>query len=165
MINLICAVAEDGAIGYQNRLLFRLSDDLKRFKKLTTGHTVLMGRRTFDSLPKGALPNRRNLVLSRNSEFAAPNVEVFPNLKKAIDSCPRDEEIFIIGGAMLYRQAVLIVDRMYLTEIHASPQEADVFFPMVDFSEWTEVSREEHPADEKNEVAFDFVEYVRKKRR
>lgn len=161
MLNLICAIATDGAIGYQNRLLFRLSADLKRFKNLTTGHTVVMGRRTFESLPKGALPNRRNIVLTRSQSFEAEGVEVFHTLDEALENCAQDEEIFVIGGASVYKEAYPKALRMYLTEVHARPREADVFFPVVDFSQWREVFREEHEADEKNEVPFAFVDYVR----
>lgn len=162
MINIICAVDQDGAIGFQNHLLFRLSADLKRFRQLTTGHVVVMGRRTFESLPKGALPNRRNLVLTRNAQFSVPNIEVFPNLKEAVDACSPAEEVFIIGGASVYREACPLAQRMYLTEVHARATEADVYFPKFDLSEWEETEREEYDADEKNEAPFAFVTYVRK---
>ena len=105
MISIIAAVAQNGAIGYQNKLLYWLPNDLKRFKQLTTGHTIIMGRLTFESLPKGALPNRRNVVLSRNGQ-AFPGAETFPSLDLALDSCTSDEEVYIIGGAQVYAQSL-----------------------------------------------------------
>ena len=104
MICIIAAVAQNGAIGFQNNLLYRLPNDLRRFKSLTIGHTVIMGRRTFDSLPKGALPNRRNIVLSRTVK-ELPGAEVYPSLESALKACSADEEIFIIGGSSVYAEA------------------------------------------------------------
>ena len=104
MLTLIAAVARNGAIGFNNKLLYWLPGDLKRFKALTTGHTIVMGRRTFESLPKGALPNRRNIVLTRNNSFTAAGVETFPSLETALASCRLDEEVFIIGGASVYAE-------------------------------------------------------------
>lgn len=156
---LIAAVARNRAIGYQNKLLYWLPNDLKRFKALTTGHTIIMGRRTFESLPKGALPNRRNVVLSRSArEF--PGCECYPSLQEALRHCAADEDVYIIGGASLYKQAISIADRLCLTEIDDVPAEADAFFPPYD--DWQEVEREEHATDEKHLFAYAFVDYVRK---
>lgn len=163
MISIICALAENNAIGYNNDLLFHLRADLRRFKALTTGHTVIMGRRTFESLPKGALPNRRNIVLTSNTACQWPNVETFTTLQEALDACKADEEVFIIGGASVYKAAFPIADRLCLTHVHATPDEADVFFPAFDETEWTRTFSETHEADEQNEQPFTFADYERKK--
>ena len=159
MITVIAAVAKNRAIGYKNQLIYWLPNDLKRFKQLTTGHTIIMGSNTFRSLPKGALPNRRNVVLSRRSkEF--PGCDVYPSLEKALKSCQPDEDIYIIGGASVYEQAVKVADRLCLTEVDDVPAKADTFFP--DYSDWREETRETHPKDERHAFEYAFVDYVRK---
>ena len=159
MITVIAAVAKNRAIGYKNQLIYWLPNDLKRFKQLTTEHTIIMGSNTFRSLPKGALPNRRNVVLSRRSkEF--PGCDVYPSLEKALKSCQPDEDIYIIGGASVYEQAVKVADRLCLTEVADVPVEADTFFP--DYSDWREETREAHPKDERHAFEYAFVDYVRK---
>lgn len=162
MITLIAAIDRRRGIGFRNQLLFRLPDDLKRFKALTTGHTVLMGRRTFESLPKGALPNRRNIVLSTDAQRTYPNIEIYPTLEAALNACMPHEQIYVIGGASVYRQALPLADRLCLTEIDAQAPQADVFFPEIDDRMWQEKSRELHPADEKHPCPFAFVDYVRR---
>lgn len=160
-ISIIAAVAKNMAIGKDNKLLYWLPNDLKRFKALTTGHTIIMGRKTFDSLPKGALPNRRNIVLSRTvSEL--PGAEVFPDLPTALASCSETEYIYIIGGESVYRQAMPFTDRLCLTEIDATPELADAFFPEVDTLLWIEENREEHDVDEKHAYRYSFVDYLRR---
>lgn len=151
------------AIGFENKLLFWLPNDLKRFKALTTGHTIVMGRKTFESLPKGALPHRRNIVLSTQSGLACPGAEVFPSLQAALDSCSAEEHVYIIGGASVYRQALPLADELCLTEIDAVAPEADAFFPTPDAKLWYEKSRDAHPADEKHPYSYAFVDYARKK--
>lgn len=158
MISIIAAVAKDRAIGFENKLIYWLPNDLKRFKALTTGHTIVMGRNTFLSLPKGALPNRRNIVLSR-SQKEFPGCETYSSLKEALQHCAPDEDIYIIGGASVYKQALPIADRLCLTEIDDTPEQADTFFPPYD--EWREVSREEHEKDERHSFRYAFVDYVR----
>lgn len=158
MIHIIAAVAKNRAIGLKNKLLYWLPNDLKRFKALTTGHTIIMGRNTYLSLPKGALPNRRNVVLSRTTKDF-PNCEVFPSLEKALESCKDDEQIYIIGGARVYKQAIALADRLCLTEIDDTPQEADAFFP--DYSDWQVETKEVHEKDEKHAFNYAFVDYVR----
>jgi Dihydrofolate reductase len=160
-IIIIAAIDRAGAIGYKNQLLFHLSADLKRFKELTTGYTVIMGRHTFESLPKGALPNRRNIVLSSNSELVLPNVEIFSSLELAIAHCSDDEKLFIIGGAKVYKQAIERADKLYLTEIDTVAPNADVYFPIIDPNIWHEKRRESHPMDEKHVFAYSFVDYER----
>lgn len=158
MITIIAAVARNRAIGFENKLLYWLPNDLKRFKALTTGHTIIMGRNTFESLPKGALPNRRNVVLSRTTkEF--PGCDVFPTLEEAIQSCQPEEDVYIIGGARVYEQAIKFADRLCLTEIADTPKEADAFFP--DYSDWKVETKEAHPKDEKHAFEYAFVDYVR----
>ena len=155
---MIAAVAKNRAIGYKNKLLYWLPNDLKRFKQLTTGHTILMGRHTFESLPKGALPNRRNCVLSRTVK-ELPGCECFGSWDEFLFTCMPDEEIFIIGGATLYAELLEKADRLCLTEIDDVPQEADAFFP--DYSNWHIETKEAHPKDERHAFDYAFVDYVR----
>lgn len=157
MITIIAAVARNRAIGFENKLLYWLPNDLKRFKALTTGHTIIMGRNTFESLPKGALPNRRNVVLSRTTK-ELPGCEVFPTLEEALQSCRPEEDIYIIGGARVYEQAIRFADRLCLTEIDDTPKDADAFFP--DYSDWKVETKETHPKDEKHAFEYAFVDYV-----
>jgi len=157
-INIIAAVATNRAIGKDNRLIYWLPNDLRRFKTLTMGHAIIMGRRTFESLPKGALPHRRNIVLSRGkAEF--PGCEHYLSLEEALSHCQKEEEVYIIGGASIYRHAIKIADRLCLTEIHDIPEDADTFFPPYD--DWREEVRESHGADERHAFSYDFVDYVR----
>lgn len=160
-IIIIAAVAQNRAIGRGGGLIYRLSADMRHFRLLTTGHTVLMGRKTFESLPKGALPNRRNIVVS-HTLTELPGCEVYPSISEAVAHCTDGEKVFVIGGASVYAEAYPIANRMELTFVHHTPRGADVFFPRVDMEEWTELSRESHDADEKNEQPFDFVSLERK---
>lgn len=160
-ITIIAAVAKDNAIGYRNKLLYWLPDDLKRFKRLTTGHTIIMGRKTFESFPKGALPNRRNVVLTRQTDKAFKGAEVFHSLKEALGSCKPDEDVYIIGGASVYKDALPLASRLCLTEIEDTPEKADAYFPEIDRNEWKEVEREAHQKDEKHPFEFAFVDYER----
>ena len=139
MINIIAAVAKNRAIGYQNKLIYWLPNDLKRFKALTTGHTIIMGRNTFLSLPKGALPNRRNIVLSRSVK-SFEGCDVYPSLEEALAHCAKGEEVYIIGGASVYQP--------------------DTFFPPYE-DDWTESNREYHAIDEKHAFRYAFVDYIR----
>ena len=158
-INIIAAIARDNAIGNDNKLLYWLPNDLKRFKALTTGHTIIMGRKTFESLPNGALPNRRNIVLSR-SMVRYPEAETFSSLEDAVSAC-KDDEVYIIGGASVYRQAMAIADNLNLTEVNDTPVDADAFFPEIDKNVWRIVARETHPADERHSHQYSFVDYSR----
>ena len=160
MITIIAAVARNRAIGFNNKLIYWLPNDLKRFKALTTGHTILMGRRTFESLPKGALPNRRNCVLTHGRR-QLPGCECFASWDEFLVTCLPDEEVFIIGGATLYRDLLPVTDRLCLTEIDDIPAEADTFFPPYD--DWQETAREDHPVDERHAYAYSFVDYERRK--
>lgn len=161
-VSLIAAVAKNNAIGYENHLLYWLPNDLKRFKSLTTGHTIIMGRRTFESLPKGALPNRRNIVLSRNADFVAAGVEVFSSLEAALEACFSEEEVFVIGGESLYRTSLPQASRLYLTHVEDVPEKADAFFPEVSPDVWMVAHEERHAADERHAFAYTFVDYIRR---
>ena len=159
-INIIVAIAENRAIGFENKLLYWLPNDLKRFKALTTGHTIIMGRKTFESLPKGALPNRRNIVLSRQDiEFSG--AERYASLEAALAQCQNEEEVFIIGGASVYQEALPLADKLCVTHIDDSPEQADAFFPEIDPSVWKVTSCETHPTDEKHHQAYRFIDYCR----
>ena len=159
-ISIIAAIAENNAIGLKGKLLYWLPADLKRFKALTTGHTIIMGRKTFESLPKGALPNRRNVVLTRSKQ-TFEGAETFSSLSKALASCSPEEDIYIIGGASVYAEALPLANRLCLTEVHDTPKEADAFFPDFDRNEWEVAFREEHEQDEKHAQSFAFIDYVK----
>lgn len=162
MISIIVAIAENNAIGFENKLIYWLPNDMKRFKALTTGHTIIMGRRTFESLPKGALHNRRNIVLSRNGKAEDfPNADLYPTLNEALASC--QGEVYIIGGASVYKEALPLADRLCLTRVHDTPQKADTFFPQINENEWVETFREEHEKDEKHSHRYIFVDLERKR--
>ena len=160
MISIIVAIAQDRAIGYKGDLIYHLSADLKRFKALTTGHTVLMGRKTFDSLPKGALPNRRNIVLTRQQGVSFPGTEVYPSITEALEHCAPDEKVFIIGGAQIYAQALELADELEITLVHDTPAEADTFFPdYISNGRWKLISQEDHDPDERNPYPYSFLTY------
>ena len=162
MITIIAAIAENNAIGLNGKLLYWLPADLKRFKALTTGHTVLMGRKTFESLPKGALPNRRNIVLTRQQGVTFPGTEVYPSLADALAHCTPDEKVYIIGGAQIYAQALELADELEITLVHDTPAQADTYFP--DYNSegrWKLISREDYQPDEKNPFPYSFITYRR----
>ena len=158
---LIAAIAKNNAIGFENKLIYWLPNDLKRFKELTTGHTIIMGSNTFRSLPKGALPNRRNIVLSRK-ESGFPGCETFSSLEEALANCSDTELVYIIGGEMLYRTALPHADILCLTEVDDTPENADAFFPEFARNEWEVIEQEEHTADEKHAYNYRFVTYLRR---
>ena len=162
MISIIAAIDRNNALGFKNQLLFYLPADLKHFKSLTTGHTVIMGRKTFESLPKGALPNRRNIVLSRNSALTFPGAEVYASLEEALQHCQPEEHLYIIGGESVYRQAIDLADELCMTLIDACAPQADAYFPEIDTTQWHEKSREFHLADEKHPCNYTFVNYGRR---
>lgn len=153
IISIIVAVAENGAIGCHNKLLWHISEDLKRFKRLTTGNPIVMGRKTFESIGR-ALPNRQNVVISRNSDLKIEGVDVVGSLEAAYDLLKDNEDIFVIGGGEIYRQAMSTADKLYLTKVYQSP-EGDTFFPDLNHDEWKEVSKEECEG-------YDFIDYIRR---
>ena len=159
----IVAVSENWGIGKDNDLLFRISADLKRFRALTSGCAVIMGRKTLESLPGGkGLPNRRNIVLSRQEGLHYENAECYRSIEEALMQCDYTEDVYIIGGGELYRQTLGLAKRIHLTLVDDTPAEADAFFPEWNPEEWTETLREEHPADEKHAQAYTFIDLERK---
>lgn len=162
-LSIIVAIAKNNAIGLDNKLIYWLPNDMKRFRTLTTGNAIIMGKKTFESLPKGALPNRRNIVLSRTSaKDAFPGAECYATLDEALEACRNQDEVFIIGGASVYEQALPVADRLCLTCVDDIPSEADTFFPEFDSSHWKETFREEHDIDEKHACRYAFVNLERK---
>lgn len=155
-VSIIAAVARNRGIGRDGGLIYWLPNDMKRFKTLTTGNTIIMGRRTFESLPKGALPNRRNIVLSRTTK-SFPGCETYPSLSDALSHCSDSEHVYIIGGAAVYKEALAIADRLCLTEIDDTPTDADVFFPP--YNGWRMVTTEKHYADERHKYDYSFTDY------
>ena len=156
-VTLIAAIDENGVLGKDNQLIWHLPEDLKRFKRLTTGHSIIMGRKTFESLPK-ALPNRHNIVVTRNQNYSKEEVTVCHSLEAAIGFTKDDDQPFIIGGGEIYKQAIGLADVIELTRIH-SQFEGDVFFPKIDSKKWT-VEKEErmsHP-----DFEYSFFTYIKK---
>lgn len=160
MITVIAAVAENNALGKENQLLWHLPDDFKRFKSLTSGHYIIMGRKTFESFPK-PLPNRTHVIISRQANYQPEGCIVVNSLEQAMEACPKTEEVFIIGGGEIYRQSIAVADKLDLTKVHAS-FEADTYFPEVDLSKWQLVFEEHHAKDERHDFAFTFQTYLRK---
>jgi len=159
-ISIIVAIAENRAIGKDNRLLWHLSDDLKRFKRLTTGHTLIMGRNTFLSLPNGPLPNRRHVVITDVPGEDFEGCEMAHSVEQAIELAGNGEECFVIGGGMVYAQFLPIAGKLYLTQVHHS-FDADTFFPEIDLSQWKVVQSEKVEAGPKNEYSHTYSELVR----
>lgn len=164
-LSIIAAMAENHVIGVDNRLPWRLPADLAYFKSLTLGHHMIMGRKTYESLPGGKpLPGRTSVIVTRDAAYAAPGCVVAHSLEDAIAACADDEEVFFIGGADLYRQALGFAQRLYLTEVKAEVQ-GDARFPEFDRGEWRESSRTQCKADEKNLYDYDLVVYERQTNR
>jgi dihydrofolate reductase len=161
MLSLIVAVSENNAIGKAGDLLCYLPDDLKHFKALTTGATVVMGKKTFFSLPRHPLPNRRNIVLTHDGSFTYENTEVAHSIEELQSMITADENVFIIGGGEVYKQFMSLVDELQITHIHHTWEDADTFFPEIDLTIWQCVNKEKHPTDEKHQYAFTFATYKR----
>ncbi len=159
ILSMIVAAAENNVIGRDNGLIWRLSADLKRFKALTTGHTILMGRKTFESIGR-ALPHRRNIVITRNLNFKAEGCEVVHSVEEALALTKDEDEVFVTGGGTIYKKLWDRADRLYLTVVHLEC-EGDTVIPPIDLNVWREVSREEGKADEKNEHDYTFINYER----
>lgn len=169
MISIIAAITADrAAIGRRGDLLFHISADLRHFKQLTSGHTVVMGRKTFESLPKGALPDRRNIVVTRNAAWSAPGVETVASVEEAMALASQTDstsepEIFIIGGGQLYAAALPLAGRMDLTIVdEPTPSDADTFFPEIDPDQWQISELGEPQIDEHSGVRFRFITFARK---
>ncbi len=160
-LTIIVAAAENDAIGKDNKLIWHLSDDLKRFKNLTNGHYIIMGRKTFESFPK-PLPNRTHVVITRQSDYQVPEgVIVVNSLEEAINATKSDPQPFIIGGGEIYKQALPLANKIELTRVHEN-FEADAFFPEIDNSIWKETANTFHTKDDKHEHEFSFLTYERK---
>lgn len=157
MITIIAAAAKNNELGKDNKLIWHLSNDLKRFKKLTSGHHIIMGRKTFESFPK-ALPNRTNVVITRDKNYRAENAVIVYSIQEALELAKDDNQPFIIGGGEIYKQSLSIADRIELTRVHHS-FEADTFFPELDLNTWREVSREDCFKDDKHNFDYSFITY------
>ena len=157
IVSLIVAIDQDNGIGKDNKLPWHLPADLKHFKTLTTGHTIVMGRKTFDSIGK-PLPNRRNIVISRQKGLEAEGSEVVQSFPEAFNLCEDENEIFIIGGAQIFDYAIPLANILYLTIIRHS-FEADTFFPEIDLNNWIEEQKSEHLPDDKNKYPYTFIKY------
>lgn len=161
-ISIIAIVARDGAIGRGGDQPFHISEDFRRFKALTLGKPIVMGRRTFEALPKGALPGRRNIVVTRNAEWTAPDVETAPSVEAAIAMASSlSDEVMIIGGGEVYRQAMPLANRLYLTEVDADVEDADTFFPPFDPTEWTLTEQSDYSVDPRSGAPYRFLIYSR----
>lgn len=148
IISIIVAIAENYAIGKNNDLLWHISEDLKRFKRITTNHTIIMGRNTFLSLPKGALPNRDNIVITDNKDDKFDGCIMAYSIDDAIEKCnPNEDECFIVGGGMIYKQFLERTDRLYLTKVHKT-YDADIFFPEINYDNWILKSEEKYPGND-----------------
>ena len=160
MLSIIACISQTNrAIGYQNRLLYHIKSDLTRFRELTTGHAIIMGRKTYESLPNGALPHRRNIVVSRSMK-EMEGCEVYPNLEAALKAAEgKTEETFIIGGESIYRQSLPAAHKLYLTVVDDAPQQADAFFPEINPKEWKLIEKEMR---NENGLSFSFLTYFKK---
>jgi len=160
IVTMVVAIGENNAIGKNNELLWYLPKDLRHFKTITSGHTVIMGRKTYESVGK-PLPKRRNIIITRNTELTVDGAEVVHTIEDALELCKSDEEVFIIGGAEIYKMAMKHTDKIFLTVVHES-FEADAFFPEIDRNLWVETAAEKHLPDEKNNLSFTFSTLERK---
>jgi dihydrofolate reductase len=160
-IILIAAIDQNNGLGFKNHLLCHLHDDLKNFKRLTSGHTVVMGRKTWESLSVRPLPKRKNIVLSRQNDATFTDGIASMSLDDVLVSCANDEKIFIIGGAEVYRQFIEVAQRLIITHIQHRFI-ADVFFPVIEDEKWIKITETEHPTDEKHAFAFNICEYIRR---
>lgn len=160
MIIQIAAAAENNALGKDNKLVWHLPDDFKRFKQITTGHHIILGRKTFESFPK-PLPNRTHVIITRNKNYKAEGCIIVNSIEDALKIVPKNEDTFIIGGAEIYKQSLHLSDKIELTRVHTTC-EADAFFPEIDAEEWKITNEEFHPKDEKHNFDFTFLTYVKR---
>jgi dihydrofolate reductase len=153
-LSIIVATDQQNGIGKNNQLLWHLPNDLKFFKKVTSGNTIIMGRKTYESIGK-PLPNRRNVVISRNQDLKIEGVEIFDNISSAIQACVNEEEVFIIGGGEIYKQALDLTSKIYLTKVEANC-DADIFFPEFKQEEWETISEEDYEKDDRHAFNYTF---------
>lgn len=161
MLSIIAAISEENAIGKQGNLLCHLPGDLRHFKQITLGSSVIMGSATYLSLPKRPLPKRQNIVITTKQDAVFEGADVAHSIEEAIEMVREVEEAFIIGGGSIYRQMMPYADKLYITHIHHSWSDADTFFPEISSEEWVLKDAEEHPADEENAYTYTFAEYER----
>lgn len=164
MISIIAAVSKDLGIGKDNELLWQIPEDLKRFKKLTSGNTVIMGKRTWMSLPVKPLPGRRNIVLTDIPGECFDCSETATSVEDALSKCSEDENIFVIGGGSVYHQFMPLADRLYITHIHKKAP-ADVYFPKIDLRKWKILEKSEDKFNEDSQIPYTYVIYERKKKK
>jgi dihydrofolate reductase len=160
-LTLIAAAAENNALGKDNQMIWHLPEDFKRFKQLTSGHYIIMGRKTFESLP-GILPNRTHVIITRQPDFKAEGCIIVNSLDEALAACPQDDEAFVIGGGEIYKQSINRADKIELTRVYGTTPEADAFFPEIDPEKWTLAEEVFHPKDEKHKFDFNFETFLRK---
>lgn len=160
MILLIAAAAENNALGKDNQLVWHLPDDFKRFKQLTSGHHIIMGRKTFESFPK-PLPNRTHVVITRQKDYAPEGCIVVHSMEKAVEICPKNEVVYIIGGGEIYALGMPFANKIELTRVHDTFV-ADAFFPEINPTEWDLVTQEFHPKDERHHFDFSFQTYIKR---
>ncbi len=156
-ISIIVAVDKNNGIGHKGDQLAYISGDLKRFKALTTGHTIVMGRKTFEALPKGALPNRRNIVITRRKDFKPEGCDVFNSVDDVLKNISNDEELFVIGGGEIYKAFLPFSNKIYLTVIEHSFSDADTFFPEIDKNEWQTIEEKGPFADDKSGLSYRYI--------
>ncbi len=161
MLTMIAAAAENNALGKENDLVWHLPDDFKRFKRLTSGHHIIMGRKTFESFPK-LLPNRTHIIITRNKDYKPKDTIVVHSMQEALKAAKLDEQPFIIGGGEIYIMGMEVSSRIELTRVHAI-FEADTFFPEIDKNEWKLVEEQFHEKDEKHNYSFSYLTYERRK--
>jgi dihydrofolate reductase len=159
IVSIVVAISENHAIGKDNKLLWHLPNDLKHFKEITSGHTVIMGRKTYDSVGK-PLPNRRNIIITRQN-ITIPGCEVVNSMDAALALCKEEAEVFIVGGAEIYRQSMHLTNRIYLTIVHKE-FDGDSYFPEINTSEWKETAHEDHEPDAKNSLPYSFITFEKK---
>jgi dihydrofolate reductase len=163
MISIIAAVSEDWGLGKDNELLWHISEDLKRFKRLTTGNAVIMGKKTWESLPRKPLPGRKNIVLTDDPREVIDFSVTAYSIDDAVSKCDNGEEIFVIGGGSIYRQFMPIADRLFITHVHGNAA-ADVYFPEIDPEAWEIVEKEDFNSDENTSTSYTYVIYERRKK-
>ncbi len=162
IVSLVAAASDNNVIGKNNTLIWRMPADMKFFKNLTTGHTVVMGRKTYESMGK-PLPGRKNIIITRNTAYKAEGCVVFSSFSAVLEYCKAENEVFVIGGAEIYHQLIHSADKIYLTRIHEN-FDGDAFFPDIAINEWDETLHTDFPADEKNPHTYSFIEYLRRKK-
>jgi dihydrofolate reductase len=162
MISIIVAVSEDWGIGKDNELLWHISEDLKRFKRLTSGNTVIMGKKTWESLPRRPLPGRRNIVLTDDKTETIENAVTAYSIEDSLTKCEKNEEIFIIGGGSIYRQFMPIADRLYITHVHKKAP-ADIYFPEIDLKIWKIKEKEDFITGDKDGIPYTYTIYEKRK--